>query len=230
VLGATPSHFDTLPVGASLPSDAQCAAWVRAVAAPPEVKGVNRVPNSVVGEPLAGATGLLARVDGSFTGTTEQILRWTACKWGVDEDIVKAQAAVEGWWRMDTKGDWGTDATQCAPGHGPGLDGAPGSCPESFGLLQVRYPYNQIAFPLAIASTALNTDYAYAQWRDCYEGNVTWLNSVDHGTPYAAGDAWGCLGVWYSGRWHTSAADGYITKVRDYLNQRIWTMADFRQP
>jgi autotransporter family porin len=132
---------------------------------------------------------------------------------------------------MDTEGDWGSgDATRCAPGHGPGVDGRAGACPESFGLMQVRYPYHSIAFPQAMTSSALNVDYAYALWRDCYVGNLDWLNTVEHGSAYAAGDVWGCVGVWFSGRWHTAAADDYITKVRGYLDQRIWTTAAFREP
>ncbi len=227
---AAPDHFSTLGTGATLPSAAQCASWVRSAPVPAEVKGINAVPGATPGAAMAGATGLNARVDGAFTGTTEQILRWAACKWGIDEDVVKAQAAVESWWRMDTRGDWGTDASRCAPGHGLGADGTAGQCPESFGLLQIRYPYNQAAFPYAITSSAFNADYAYAQWRNCYLGNLTWLNTVDRGSDYAAGDAWGCLGVWFSGRWHTTAANDYVTKVKGYLDQRIWTTPNFKQP
>jgi hypothetical protein len=39
------------------------------------------------------------------TGTTREILRWAACKWGIDQSIVFAQAAVESWWRQTTMGD-----------------------------------------------------------------------------------------------------------------------------
>ncbi|MFD0578455.1 hypothetical protein [Dactylosporangium darangshiense] len=97
-------------------------------------------------------------------------------------------------------------------------------------MLQVRYPYNLAAFPDVEKSTAMNVDYAYAVWRDCYEGKMTWLNTVERGSQYAAGDAWGCMGVWFSGRWHTSAAEGYITRVRNYMSQRIWTTLNFQQP
>ncbi|HEY6797546.1 MAG TPA: hypothetical protein VI248_22965 [Kineosporiaceae bacterium] len=227
---SAPTHFGTLSPDAAPPSQEQCAAWVRALPVPTENKAVNRTANATVGAPLPGATGTQARITGAFTGTTEQILRWAACKWGVDEDIVKAQAAVESWWHMDNKGDWGTDATRCAPGHGLGVDGTAGQCPESWGLLQIRYPYNTSAFPHAITSTAFNADYAYAQFRACYLGEWTWLNTVEHTGTYAAGDAWGCLGVWFSGRWHDAGAEGYITKVKSYLAERIWTTATFQQP
>jgi autotransporter family porin len=228
--GGAPTHFTTSAVKAALPSSAQCAAWVRALPTPAENKRVNIKPNATAGAPLSGATSLLTRVDGAFTGTTEQVLRWTACKWGIDEDVVKAQAAVESWWRMNAKGDWTTDSTRCTPGHPIGADGTPGQCPESWGLLQVRYPYHQIAFMGALNSSALNADYAYALWRECYTGELTWLNDVEHGSTYAAGDADGCLGVWFSGRWHTAPADQYIAKVKGYLSQKIWTTPDFQEP
>jgi hypothetical protein len=51
---------------------------------------------------------------------------------------------------------------------------------------------------------------------------------VEQGQHYAAGDAWGCVGRWFSGRWHTAAGDTYVTKVRDYLAQRIWQQPSFK--
>lgn len=227
---ALPSgRFRLLPPGAKLPSGAQCATAVRAKAIR-ENKAANATANKTMGHTVPGASAPLTRVDGKFTGTTEQILRWTACKWGVDEDMVKAQAAIESWWHMSNKGDWGTDASRCPADHGLGVDGTPGKCPESFGMMQVRYPYNTSAFPGVEKSTAMNLDYGYAVWRSCFEGKMTWLNTVERGSQYKAGDAWGCMGVHFSGRWHTDAAEGYINRVKDYLAQRIWTTRNFQQP
>jgi autotransporter family porin len=76
----------------------------------------------------------------------------------------------------------------------------------------------------------MNADLAYGIWRMCFEGYETWLNTVDRGSQYRAGDAWGCVGRWFSGRWHTDAAEQYIGRVKDYLRQRIWEQADFQQP
>ena len=66
-------------------------------------------------------TTLAPRINGDFTGTTEEILRWAACKWGIGQDIVFAQAAVESWWRQDNLGDWGTRPTSARRDIGPGL-------------------------------------------------------------------------------------------------------------
>ncbi|MGP3982491.1 hypothetical protein [Streptomyces sp. KR80] len=222
-------RFRLLAPGAALPSGARCATAVRAVPIA-ENKADNATANRTAGKKVPGAKGLITRVNGNFTGTTGQILRWAACKWGINEDMVKAQVAVESWWRMNTKGDWGTDASRCPAGHKLGADGKPGTCPESYGLLQVRYPYNVTAFPGAGKSSAMNVDYGYAVWRECYEGRMTWLNTVERGSEYRAGDAWGCMGVWFSGRWHNAGADKYIARVKEYRAQRIWETPNFQQP
>ena len=125
---------------------------------------------------------------------------------------------MESWWNQTTLGDWDGDASACPPGHGLGADGKPGQCPQSYGILQNRYPFEQASWPGIGDSTAMNADTAYAIWRSCYDGYETWLNNVPHGTPYAAGDAWGCVGRWFAGRWHTAAADQYVAKVQQYLS------------
>jgi hypothetical protein len=235
-----PLHFRTLPPSAKLPSGAQCARWVRARPGK-ENKGANRRFNRTTGQrvgasffpagdsPLAGKR-LAWRINGDFTGTTSEILRWAACKWGIDQNIVFAQAAVESWWRQDTLGDWGTDGSACPPGHGLGRDGKAGQCPQSYGILQNRWPYEKATWPGIGSSTAMNADTAYAIWRSCYDGYETWLNNVEHGQPYHAGDAWGCVGRWFAGRWHTAPAQQYVAKVQQYMHERIWLTPDFQQP
>jgi hypothetical protein len=47
---------------------------------------------------------------------------------------------------------------------------------------------------------------------------------------YAPGDAWGCVGRWHAGRWHTPAAETYIARVADYLERRIWEQDYFQEP
>ncbi len=234
---AAPAFFRTLPPGARLPSGAQCARWVRARPLR-ENKGVNRRFNRVTGQhvspqflsgdqPKADRL-LVPRINGDFTGTTAEILRWAACKWGINQNIVFAQAAVESWWRQTTKGDWETSG--CPPGHGPGADGKPGLCPQSWGILQNRYPYETSSWPGIARSTAMNADTAYAIWRACYDGYETWLNTVPHVGRYHPGDAWGCVGRWFAGRWHTQPAQQYIAFVKRYLRERIWTQKYFQQP
>jgi len=251
VFGMTPRAFlplmsassqsTILPPGSALPSDAECAARVKRQ---PENKRVNAPYNATPGsqqlasdffggsDPRAN-TEIAVRVTGAFTGTTDEILQWAACKWGTDPDVVRAQAAVESWWRQPAKGDWGADPDRCPPGHGLGVDDPvyhPDECPESWGLLQTRYPYQQSAWPGMADSSAFNADTAYAIWRACYEGYEWWLNEAERGQDYASGDAWGCVGRWYAGRWRTAPAEAYIARVKDYLTDRVWEQAYFQEP
>jgi autotransporter family porin len=224
VVRAAAGRFRTLPVGARLPGDAACAARVRPAG---EIRPANRTFNRTTGRRNQSLPGLYARVTGNFTGTTDEIIQWAACKWGLDEDVVRAQTAKESWWFQRTGGDFTSDPANCAPGHPIGADGRPGECPESVGVQQVRYPYHQWAFPHASYSTAHNLDYALAARRNCFEGHETWLNTVERGREYRAGDLWGCVGAWFSGRWYTAPAVTYINDVQAYFNGRIWTTRDF---
>ena len=219
--------FQTLPPGSALPGDADCRSRVRSAA---ENRSVNNSFNHTTGHATAPEPpylSLAGRVTGNFTGTTDEIIQWTACKWGIAEDVVRAQVAKESWWHQDGTGDYTGDPNLCAPGHPVGADGRPGQCPESIGLMQVRTQYFRPYINDSVVSSAYNLDIAYAVWRSCFEGHETWLNTVERGHDYAAGDAWGCIGRWFSGRWYTSAANGYIASVQDYLAQRVWTTSDF---
>jgi hypothetical protein len=238
VYAIPPDHFGMLAPGSRLPSTSECTALVRPRPFT-ENKAVNTSFNQATGhalahdffdprstDPRANST-VGVRVDGDFTGTTHEILRWTACKWGIDEDIVYAQAAKESWWRQSSMGDWHPDASACAPGHGLGADGRPGQCPQSFGILQDRYPFQHSSWPGIERSTAMNADTAYATWRACFEGYERWLNTLDRGREYGAGDAWGCVGRWVSGRWHTVQGEQYAAGVQDYEKRRVWEQRDF---
>jgi hypothetical protein len=236
--GSTSSavFFNTLPPGAGLPSGAQCASLVRKSPSPENRPGNERF-NATVGYHVGPGVfpqgdkpqvkALASRIDGDFTGTTEDILRWVACKWGINQDIVLAEAAAESWWNQTQLGDWQDDAKLCPPGHALGVDGKPGQCPQSFGILQVKYRYFEPAWPGFGNSTAMNVDTMYAVWRSCYDGDEVWLNNQPRGKTYAAGDVWGCIGRWFAGSWYTPQAEQYIALVKKYMNERIWESPAF---
>jgi hypothetical protein len=226
---ARPDPNVTLPPGAALPTDLECAGRVVNTK---EVRSANTTFNQTRGRQKGMTEKWLDRVTGDYSGTTDEILQWTACKWGIDVDIVRAQAAKESYWKMGTVSDFSDDPAVCPPGHPLGADGKKGQCPESVGIIQVRYQYSGPpsglpTWPEAEKSTAYNLDFAYANWRSCYEGDKAWLNEVDRGQQYAAGDVWGCVGVWFSGRWYTAAAKEYIAAVQDNYKSRIWTTSSF---
>ena len=93
--------------------------------------------------------------------------------------------------------------------------------------MQVRTQYFRDSIEGALRSSAYNLDVALAVWRNCYEGEETWLNDVERGRQYAAGDA-GAASAGGSPAAGTPARPStYIAAVQDYLNQRIWTTPAF---
>lgn len=229
--------FRTLPPGAKLPSAAYCARRVRAAGGQetvPNNMGYNHTVGQRVGPDLfppgdsPDASLLAPLISGNFTGTTQQILEWAACKWGISQDVVFAQAAAESSWQQNDLGDFGGDSSLCPPGHGLGVDGLPGQCPQSYGILQTKYNLWKAAWPGIANSTAMNVDVAYAIWRSCFNGDEIWLrNSAPPGQPYQAGDLWGCVGRWFAGSWHTPPAEQYISRVQMLLQKQVWEQPDF---
>jgi hypothetical protein len=142
-----------------------------------------------------------SHVSGNFVGSTDEIIQWAAWKWGVDEDVMRAVAVTES--------DWHQNAVA-----GDGI---------TFGLMQVKTPLGggrngwPGTFPLARDSTSFNVDYYGRAFRSCYDGRETWL-----GGGYSAGNAWGCVGHWFSGDWLDSGATAYIARVKQYLAARAW--------
>ncbi len=114
--GGSATHFGTLPSSASLPSDATCAAeipWESEMV--PANSGTNSTMPSQgqldayradgYAADVYGGSWAYARVDGQYTGNTDMIFRWAACKWGIDEDVVRAQATIEQWsWNQPQSG------------------------------------------------------------------------------------------------------------------------------
>jgi soluble lytic murein transglycosylase-like protein len=145
------------------------------------------------------------RVTGGYRGTTDEIIQWAAHKWGFSPNLLRAVAAIESRWKMGAVGDDG----------------------QSFGIMQVkRGPH--CCFPTTRRSTAFNLDYYGAYLRSLYDGRVRWLNTVERGERYRAGDLWGSVGVWYSGRWRYGSGE-YIRLVKDIIRQRVWRRSGFRR-
>jgi autotransporter family porin len=203
----------TRPVGSPILSDADAASHVRRSSWEP--RPVNAAANQRV--PQAGELDTFMAenisvygehkplVTGNFTGTTDEIIQWAAWKWGLDEDVLRAVVVKESWWRMSEVGDNGL----------------------SFGLTQIKTTFHAGTFPLSNSSTAFNVDYYGALFRYYFDGHGDWLDDMDKGQDYAAGDLWGAVGAHYAGRWHTAAAESYISDVKRHLDQRTWTSADF---
>jgi hypothetical protein len=174
----------------------------------------------------ARADALRQRITGNYMGTTDQIIQWAACKWGIDANLLRAQAVQESSWHQNHLGDPTGDYSLCPPGAAQG----DGVCYQSYGLLQVKYRYNQSAWPMSRDDTAFSLDYAAALMRACYEGWTDYLYAYSsangYGT-YHAGDMLGCMGVWFSGNWHDDNAISYINLVNQHFANQEWTQGNF---
>ncbi len=168
------------------------------------------------------------RVDGNYTGTTDMIIRWAACKWGVDEDVLRAQAYEESTWSSYTTGDMRTTLSACQAGNWDGWQAVQGYCWQSYGLTQIKVAsFN--AWPMAWDSTAFNADFRGAYWRACMNGDVSYYYSMapSAGYPtYPNGTtdqmSWGCMGSWYSGAWYDAGALSYIAALQTQLATKPW--------
>jgi hypothetical protein len=248
----TPAHFGTLSASSTLPTESSCA---QMIGFETEMVADNQTPNNTTptGAQLSAyaANGYTAnyydgewayaRVDGQYTGTTDMIMRWAACKWGVDEDVVRAQATVEVWsWDQTTaEGDLRTSYSSCVNGNFMSLWDfqCAGCCYQSWSIWQTKVYYAWQTWPMMYTSTPFAADFRYADQRACMDGDlVPYFNGrpAYNGHTYAgdisAGDLdtilWGCIGFHYSGNWFdgdsNSGAIGYIAAVQSALAQKSW--------
>ena len=173
---------------------------------------------------------VFSRITGNFTGTTDEIFQWAAAKWGLPDEVIRGEAAVESvWYQAHTDpigkpidhegfGDFG----DCGGSPPPSPYGPQG--PAAFGVMQVKWcTINDPAaggyggWPWTEKSTAYSVDTYAAVVRGCYEGWEPWL-----GPSYHAGDLWGCVGRWYTGGWYTPVAQDYIRRVQAATASRPW--------
>ncbi len=238
--GVSPTASSLLPPGAKLPSEVICTSRVHRSSwepRPDNATANHQVPTTqqIAGmEPWGPSIGfdpkadtLRKQITGDFTGTTDEIFQWVACKWGISADIVRAEAIVESHWHQNQVGDWTTDSSSglCPPGTWNGE-----GCYQSYGILQIKYVYNKSAWPMSRYDTAFNAEYMYGVIRTCYEGWTTYLydRTPTVGYPrYHAGDLWGCIGRWYSGGWYDQDALQYIASVKAQLASKEWLELGF---
>lgn len=230
--------FTTQLAGAHLPSSSECAQRVRQQSDGTEIRPLNTPYNQTSGRSLVlpffststvaydqrANSIIAARIDGQFTGTTEDILRWGACKWGFNENLIKAMAANESWWKQTLHNNW---TTSCPSNHPLGSDSAlyPMMCHRDYGLLQLNYDYYDQAWPEAETSSAMNVDTALGIVRACYEGYDLWI--AQKNPSYTKNNIWGCLGMYNSGKWYDSQARQYIHDIKKFMNENVWQRSFF---
>ena len=213
-------YFKTLTPGARLPSGAECASRVhRSSWEPrPNNRGANHTivsqPVNLPDNPAFDETWqkeYKPRITGDFTGTTDEIIQWASCKWGISDDLTRARAVYESSWQQSKVGDYESRASgHCAAGSAPTV----AICPTSFGILQSKWYFRPGVYPDTKISTAFNIDSVLAETRGCLDG-LEWFG------PKSRGNVWGCVGLWFSGDWGQNDAP-YISNVRTILAEKPW--------
>jgi hypothetical protein len=159
---------------------------------------------------------------------TDDLIQWVAHKWGIPEDWIRAQMAVESWWHQPDAGDPALVPTSWYARYPPSAR-IPGSTAvyESMGISQVKWrpdgsddPGSE---PLRWQSTAFALDLYAAKVRFFYNGDCQWC-----GNGYRAGQSWASIGGWYEPYpWRNAGQEGYIAKVQRALAQRPWEHTGF---
>jgi hypothetical protein len=233
-------RFGLLRAGAALPDEATCARLVRRRA---EQRPENATANARVTTPAEvakldpwnmsnmifedAALALQARITGDFAGTTDELLQWTACKWGFDEDFLRAEAYQQSIWRQGAHGDWlDSPSSECPPDAITRTMNGTLQCAQTYGMLQVVWKFHKSAWPMFRDSTPFHLDFVYAMRRVCFEG---WdagqaARAPISSKPYVKDDYLGCLGAHFSGEWYDDEANAYISRVQGQLAGRAWEM------
>jgi hypothetical protein len=152
-----------------------------------------------------------SRVTGAYKGTTDEIIQWASCKWGISDELTRARAVQESEWRQAQLGDYQSKSR----GQCPAAEKSD-PCPTSFGILQSKSYYRPGTYPLTKVSTAFNLDYSLAEFRGCLDG-LQWFGSQ------SKGDVWGCVGVWFSGSYSPGGGGSrYVSSVKRILAEKPW--------
>jgi hypothetical protein len=164
-------------------------------------------------------------VSGGFTGTTDEILQWGAHKWGIPEEILRAVAVTESWWKQGGMGDRRDGVNAILYPAQSRIDAD--SVYETLGLMQVKWrPDGSLhpgTEPLRWKSTAFNVDYWGALVRYYYDGRCDWC-----GPGYGPGQAWESVGAHYSpSPWRNAGMLNYISTVRGHISNRTWERPGF---
>jgi hypothetical protein len=252
----------------ALPGDAACAQRVHRSRWEPRPDNTARNHNlvdprlvhaSFRARPRSGEDGyapqwdswLLPRVDGQFTGTTDEIIQWAACKWGLPDNFLRAEADVESTWfqyeiyrngrcvYQYSCGDFFSTEplrarlTYCKGlaalgGYDYQVDFGKGHCPKTFSIVGVMSWWNPewgYHWPLNQAGTFPFTRDSTAMALDYMASQIRGCYEGwewQLGTDYHGGDLLGCAGSWYSGMWYDQAARHYIGELETSETEHPW--------
>jgi len=193
---------------------------------------------------------LLPRVTGHATGTTDEIIQWAACKWGISDNLLRAIAVRESGWYQHEVYDDGTCVVQngcgdvfphataatrrfCAVTDRSGRRNRPlyppGRCPKTFSIVGVmswqdtawgRMPDNQNG---TFPFNRDSTAFALDYLGAFLRGcDEGWMSWLGNTGHYRKNNLRGCVGVWYAGEWSGPTARTYVGRVWSTARERPW--------
>jgi hypothetical protein len=154
--------------------------------------------------------------------STDDLIQWSAHKWGIPENWLRAQVAFEALWHME----WGGDLTVVPHSwywrYPAQFRRAGWQVYESAGMAQIKWtPDNRVNVgteSLRWKSTAFNMDYLGATIRYYYDGKCSWC-----GRGYKAAEQWLSVGGWNRPKpWANSRQRWYIGQVQHSLRLKAW--------
>lgn len=162
--------------------------------------------------------------------TTDEIFQWGSYKWGLPEDVIRAVARHESFWRQTATGDYTTNQSLWPPDNRVVDPTNSAKYAQSYGIMQMKWVFHgKNVWPLSRYSTAFNVDY-YCNWlRFVYDGGMNYLTGKVPLAPYVGyrlgsddEQFWGAIGSWKSGGWYDQSAIDYIAIVKAYLADEPW--------
>jgi hypothetical protein len=222
---STRQYFGTEPPGTSgLPrSDSYCADHILLSSWEPNHGNLSyNVPKSSDPSPYdtwwnsyPAWLALRSQADGNFVNsdgsvpTDTEVFSFAACKWGIDENLLRAVSVQETDW---SERFWGDRCNLSDPSQGIG----------SYGIMQVknRNCSNQGdwgGYPRTYDSTTYNVDFYGAAFRACLDRDLwySYGSTTDVSTLVR-----GCVGAWFSGSFDPSSA--YTNSVYQHLANKDW--------
>jgi hypothetical protein len=181
-----------------------------------DTSGVTPVQYNPLARYITGRPGL-------SDPSTDDLIQWAAHKWGIPEDLVRAQMVTESWWRQSALGDRATVPPSWYDQYPPQARIAGTSdVYQSMGISQIKWrPDNSLhtgTEPLRWKSVAFNLDFYGATVRYYYDGLCGWCSPG-----YSAGQDLNSIGAWFSPQpWLNAGQLSYVARVTANLANRTW--------
>jgi hypothetical protein len=187
------------------------------------------------GEPVLKLNPYLRYVDGRdglSHPSTDDLIQWSAHKWGIPENWLRAEFVLESYWNSFMLGDE-TAVSAADYKKYPVQSRVPGTLEayQSLGITQVRWDpqgdYGAGTNPVRWLSTAFNLDEQGAMVRFFYD-NPAGSRTQWGDKTYEPCQAWNSIGGWFSPYpWANAGQAHYIASVKTNLETTVWKSQKF---